>query len=52
MNITIQEIKTPDCPIEGWKESDNCLHCKFFGGLIVAPCNGYTVNVSLICKMK
>lgn len=50
LTIELQEIKSPSCPIEGWKETDNCLRCKYFGGLVVKPSSENSVNVSLLCK--
>ena len=52
MNIRIQQIATTYCPIEGWKETDNCLSCKFFGGLNVYPVKDTSVGmgVSLVCN--
>lgn len=50
LTIQLQEIKSPTCPIQGYKETDNCLNCKFFGGLIINPSTQYSINVSLLCK--
>ena len=48
--IKLHEIKACDCPIEGFKETDNCLLCKFFGGMLVSPGTKTSINVSLVCN--
>ena len=40
MDIKVRTFKTSNCPIEGWKETDNCLDCKFFGGFFICQQQG------------
>lgn len=50
-NIRIQNISVTCCPIPSWKETDNCLQCRFFGGIHIAP-SVQGLNVSLTCNMQ
>lgn len=51
MNICVEKLKSTYCPIEGWKETDNCLNCKFFGGLFLNSQNG-RLNIAIECNKK
>lgn len=52
LTIELQEIKAPACPVPGWKETDNCLRCKFFGGLMVKPSSAHSFHVLLLCSKE
>ena len=35
MDLLVEKLRSNSCSIDGWKETDNCLDCKFFGGLYI-----------------